>query len=269
MATTALHAERASLTSSSANEEEEMPDPNVVDDVPPSDAITDDRLVTSLMGDAEEFQVPTTGLRQESGPDPVLLQGQGRLADPRTIQAFTTSKLCLVPAGDTPTSRRLFDAMAAGCVPVLLTPFEDIFDNLPFHQAIDWRSTVLFGGGLQCSMVENAESTVRWIRNLLKEENAKKLRCMARRAQRVFTKYLSFRDEGVVSGLLNELRHDHRYSGLLQAQPVATRHQPVQRELVTDAAMPEPYGSEAATYGSEAAPYGSDYVAPLPKDNMD
>jgi len=43
----------------------------------------------------------------------------------------------------------------------------------------------------------------------------------------------------------------------------------VQRELVTDAAMPEPYGSEAATYGSEAAPYGSDYVAPLPKDNMD
>ena len=34
------------------------------------------------------------------------------------MAAYTTAKLCLVPAGDTPTSRRLFDAMAAGCVPV-------------------------------------------------------------------------------------------------------------------------------------------------------
>ena len=33
-----------------------------------------------------------------------------------------------------------------------MTPYEDIAPNLPFPNAIDWQNTVLFGGGLQCSM---------------------------------------------------------------------------------------------------------------------
>ena len=41
--------------------------------------------------------------------------------------------------------------MAAGCVPLLMTPYEDIMPNLPFPNAIDWQNTVLFGGGLKCA----------------------------------------------------------------------------------------------------------------------
>ena len=42
-----------------------------------------------------------------------------------------SSTFCLVPTGDTPSSRRLFDAMLAGCIPVFVgipydRPFEDI-----------------------------------------------------------------------------------------------------------------------------------------------
>jgi hypothetical protein len=43
------------------------------------------------------------------------------------------------------------------------------------------------------------------LQSLLKPENEKKLQCMARRAQKVFLKYLTLRDEGVVSALLHEI----------------------------------------------------------------
>ena len=77
--------------------------------------------------------------------------------------------------------------------------------NLPFPKAIDWPQTVLFGGGLSCSLSDNADATIRWLQSLLKPENEKKLQCMARRAQKVFLKYLTLRDEGVVSALLHEI----------------------------------------------------------------
>jgi len=130
---------------------------------------------------------------------------EGKLADPSTLEAYLNSKICLVPAGDTPTSRRLFDAMAAGCLPVLMAPAEDIMPNLPFPKAINWPQTVLFGGGLGCSLRDNADATISWVQSLLKPENEKKLQCMAKRAQRTFLKYLTLRDEGVVSALLHEI----------------------------------------------------------------
>ena len=50
------------------------------------------------------------------------------------------STFCLVPSGDTASSRRLFDAMLAGCIPVFVgvrydRPFEDIipYDSFSIH----------------------------------------------------------------------------------------------------------------------------------------
>ena len=140
---------------------------------------------------------------------------KGRRADPETLKAYVSSKICLVPAGDTPTSRRLFDAMAAGCLPVLMAQTEDILPNLPFPHAIDWPQTVLFGGGLGCALKDNANATTRWVQSLLEPENEKKLQCMARRAQRTFLKYLSLRDVGVVSAILHEIKHDAHRQQLL------------------------------------------------------
>ena len=35
------------------------------------------------------------------------------------VERLLRAKFCLIPAGDTPTSRRMYDALAAGCVTLL------------------------------------------------------------------------------------------------------------------------------------------------------
>jgi hypothetical protein len=67
-----------------------------------------------------------------------------------TARLYLHSKMCLVPAGDTATSRRLFDALAAGCVPVFFAHHRDIIANLPFPNVIDWASIAIFAGSLEC-----------------------------------------------------------------------------------------------------------------------
>lgn len=50
---------------------------------------------------------------------------------------MSSSKFCLNIAGDTPSSNRLFDAIASHCVPVIISdqielPFEDVLDYSEF-----------------------------------------------------------------------------------------------------------------------------------------
>ena len=77
------------------------------------------------------------------------------------------SRYCLVPAGDTPSSRRLYDALAAGCVPVYLGDEAALRPSLPFHAStgvttgmttgvttrvttgIEWGELLFYGGGMQ------------------------------------------------------------------------------------------------------------------------
>jgi hypothetical protein len=67
-----------------------------------------------------------------------------------TALLYLRSAMCLVPAGDTATSRRVFDALAAGCVPVFFAHKRDIIANLPFPNVIDWASIAIFAGSLEC-----------------------------------------------------------------------------------------------------------------------
>ncbi|KAL3637029.1 hypothetical protein CASFOL_019328 [Castilleja foliolosa] len=55
----------------------------------------------------------------------------------KASQGMQTSKFCLNIAGDTPSSNRLFDAIASHCVPVIISdeielPFEDVLDYSEF-----------------------------------------------------------------------------------------------------------------------------------------
>jgi hypothetical protein len=50
------------------------------------------------------------------------------------LEGMLHSTFCLVPKGDTPTSRRLFDAIVAGCIPVVVS--DGIY--LPFDGFLDW-----------------------------------------------------------------------------------------------------------------------------------
>ena len=56
-------------------------------------------------------------------------------------EGMLSSTFCWVPRGDNPTSRRIFDAVAAGCIPVVVS--DDIARYLPFRWAVDWRAMIL------------------------------------------------------------------------------------------------------------------------------
>ena len=55
----------------------------------------------------------------------------------RTIQSMHMSKTCMCPSGDTPTTRRLYESLASGCVPIRIDNIQD--HNLPFPKLIDWK----------------------------------------------------------------------------------------------------------------------------------
>ena len=66
-----------------------------------------------------------------------------------TTRSMLDAALCFVPRGDTDTSRRLFDALATGCVPVVVKvvggqPAHAMMSNLPFHHTISWRRIAHF-----------------------------------------------------------------------------------------------------------------------------
>ncbi|KAJ6873497.1 hypothetical protein NC651_032389 [Populus alba x Populus x berolinensis] len=59
---------------------------------------------------------------------------------------MASSKFCLNIAGDTPSSNRLFDAIASQCVPVIISdgielPFEDVLDYSEFGIFVRERGT--------------------------------------------------------------------------------------------------------------------------------
>merc|ERR1719253_2488921 len=93
-----------------------------------------------------------------------------------------SARFCMVPAGDSATSRRLFDAMAAGCTPVYLGEVDDGSwasiaytdpasrqSNLPLRSAVDWASHVIFAGALSCldrNWQQGAKQLARWLESV-------------------------------------------------------------------------------------------------------
>lgn len=72
----------------------------------------------------------------------------------QSIQGMRTSEFCLHPAGDTPTSCRLFDAIQSLCIPVIVS------DNieLPFEGMVDYTEFSVFvavGDALKPSWIVN------------------------------------------------------------------------------------------------------------------
>jgi len=50
------------------------------------------------------------------------------------------SIFCLSPAGDTPSSARLFDAIVSGCIPVIVS--DEL--ELPFEGILDYRKVCMY-----------------------------------------------------------------------------------------------------------------------------
>lgn len=66
----------------------------------------------------------------------------------QSIKGMRTSEFCLHPAGDTPTSCRLFDAIQSLCIPVIVSdnielPFEGMVDYSEFSVFVAVRDSLL------------------------------------------------------------------------------------------------------------------------------
>ncbi|KAJ9671352.1 hypothetical protein PVL29_025174 [Vitis rotundifolia] len=77
-----------------------------------------------------------------SGADGVVIEegtaGEG--GKEAAQRGMRKSIFCLSPAGDTPSSARLFDAIVSGCIPVIVS--DEL--ELPFEGILDYRKIALF-----------------------------------------------------------------------------------------------------------------------------
>ena len=92
-------------------------------------------------------KLPSIGPHGEGVPSSAHLLEQK--AATNTSTSMLGASLCFAPQGDIMSSRRLFDALAAGCAPVVLKsigdgPKEYLLGNLPFHHTVNWREVALF-----------------------------------------------------------------------------------------------------------------------------
>lgn len=89
--------------------------------------------------------------------------------EPKTYATMIQdSKFCLSPRGDTLTSRRLFDSIEAGCIPIL----EDngIRSSLPFSWKIDYDSFAIFA---PLGTMADGEKLIEFVTKLLLEPEQK------------------------------------------------------------------------------------------------
>ncbi|KAL1822367.1 hypothetical protein ACET3Z_009145 [Daucus carota] len=64
----------------------------------------------------------------------------GEVGKAAAQQGMRRSVFCLSPAGDTPSSARLFDAIVSGCIPVIIS--DEL--ELPFEGILDYRKIAVF-----------------------------------------------------------------------------------------------------------------------------
>jgi hypothetical protein len=154
----------------------------------------------------------------------------------RTARSYRAASMCMVPAGDVPSSRRLFDAMSAGCVPVLVRSLhvmsyqrQTFTTSLPFPLSIDWRTVSLWlGPSLKWVHLEKfgasqddcLHKTKIW---LLKwhSQNTAELETTRRNARTAFREFLDVdhNPEGIVWALLREIEHRSK-----NCDPTNSRH---------------------------------------------
>ncbi|XP_076954017.1 putative arabinosyltransferase ARAD1 [Bidens hawaiensis] len=81
------------------------------------------------------------GAELGNADDVIIEEGSAGEAGKIAAQAgMRKSVFCLSPAGDTPSSARLFDAIVSGCIPVIVS--DEL--ELPFEGILDYRKIALF-----------------------------------------------------------------------------------------------------------------------------
>jgi len=87
------------------------------------------RTIMSQIAHRNDTQIVTTNLGGQ----------EGKIKSVKSYaQQMMAAQFCLCPSGDSPTARRLYDAIVAGCLPIVIS--DDIIRHVPFPQTIDYES---------------------------------------------------------------------------------------------------------------------------------
>lgn len=125
-----------------------------------------------------------------------------------TMLNFRRSAFCLAPTGDTATSRRVFEALAAGCVPVSMGHVKDVVAGLPFHHSVDWSKTMLFAGPMNC-LAEGNGAQAKLLATFLVEHARNSPHLGLNKMRRIgvegYLHNLDYQQLGIVDALLREV----------------------------------------------------------------
>ena len=128
-----------------------------------------------------------------------------------TAKSMLKSRFCLSPEGDTLTSRRPYDALAAGCIPIL---FGTKLGDLPFWDT-GYTKIFVIAGALQCC-ASHQETFNEWIAEVIQDYDAS-LSCLA---TAIFRETLSYRNGAVVDNLVDVLASPFQHRWIRLVKPM-------------------------------------------------
>lgn len=166
--------------------------------------------LTKMSRADRNFPFERAGLLQ---PHPVTSLQDGLIA---SAMAMQRSKFCFVPSGDTLSSRRVFDALGAGCVPIILRNAADqYYSDLPFKTSIEWGEIAVIVTLPLPPSCRAAEAAT--LAALARTETTAVARMRAR-GREVFEARLAIvrNPTGVVDALMTELQLTGRVRSLAQ-----------------------------------------------------
>jgi hypothetical protein len=161
----------------------------------------------------------------ESGPLAMVRQPpRGYAAVTRSyVAGLTSSVFCPSPAGDTPTSRRYFDVLGAGCLPVHFGALAPFVRALPFQRQVYWPGLMLFAGNMTC-LAANKGRVVKllgaWLDDVATAHRERLWRT-SEHGRRMFLRYLSWAEGGgALDSLLAELHCQQHRARLIDTYSV-------------------------------------------------
>jgi len=87
------------------------------------------------------------------------------------IEAYKRSVFCLMPQGDSPVRRGIFDAMLAGCIPVIVSGIVDVMSQYDWHFTnIDIQSAFIFIDFHGTPQQPSAGDYIRWLATVSEDE---------------------------------------------------------------------------------------------------
>ncbi|KAF8769224.1 hypothetical protein HU200_006728 [Digitaria exilis] len=153
-------------------------------------------------------------------PDIVMEEGfPNATGREQSIKGMRASEFCLHPAGDTPTSCRLFDAIASLCIPVIVS--DEI--ELPFEGMIDYTEFSVF---VSISNAMKPNWLTNYLRNISKQQKDVFRRNLAH-VQPIFEYNTSYSSSRAPDGAVNYIwKKIHQKLPMIQEAVIREKRKP-------------------------------------------